>query len=116
MVRIWRDEWDIYMGGLLIDTLVFNFLKDWEYKNIGFDKYHYLFFHFFHFLSTQDESQKYWFAVGSNQKVFRNNAKFEIKAKKCLTLTKKAIEYECNGDSYSANLKWREIFGTKFPS
>lgn len=100
---------------LLIDTLAFNFLKNWEHRNIEFDNYHYLFSHFFHFLSIQDINQKYWSAVGSNQKVFRN-ANFEHKAKKCLQLTNEAIEYEKQGYDYSANQKWKEIFGTRFSS
>lgn len=115
MARIWRDKWGIDMGGLLIDTLAFNFLKNWEHRNIEFDNYHYLFSHFFHFLSIQDINQKYWSAVGSNQKVFRN-ANFEHKAKKCLQLTNEAIEYEKQGYDYSANQKWKEIFGTRFSS
>lgn len=116
MTRIWCVEWNIDIGGLLIDTLAFNFLKNGNIKILGFDNYHCLFYHFFHFLSSQDTNQKYWLAVGSNQKVFRNNAIFESKAKKCLQLTNEAIEYEKQSCDYSANQKWKEIFGTRFSS
>lgn len=27
MTRVWKDKWDVKMGGLLIDTLAYNFLK-----------------------------------------------------------------------------------------
>ncbi|MDR1974389.1 MAG: hypothetical protein LBQ31_06905 [Bacteroidales bacterium] len=33
MARAWKDMWDIPIGGLLIDTLAYNFLKDWEHKD-----------------------------------------------------------------------------------
>lgn len=35
LMRAWKDKHDVYMGGLLIDTLAFNFLKEKEeYRSI----------------------------------------------------------------------------------
>src|SRR5581483_4558062 len=36
MARAWKDEWNVPMGGLLIDTLAYQFLKGWEYNDRSF--------------------------------------------------------------------------------
>ncbi|MEA4981520.1 MAG: nucleotidyltransferase domain-containing protein [Paludibacter sp.] len=33
MARAWKDEWNVPIGGLLIDTFAYNFLKTWEHKD-----------------------------------------------------------------------------------
>lgn len=32
MMRAWKNYWDVPMGGLLIDTLAYNFIGNWEYN------------------------------------------------------------------------------------
>lgn len=113
MTRAWKDKWDVPMGGLLIDTLAYNFLRDWEYKDESFTYYDWMVRDFFRYLSEQDENQKYWLAPGSNQYVWRKG-KFEYKALRCYNISLEAIKYENNSQEYSANQKWREIFGNKF--
>ncbi|MFM5820025.1 SMODS domain-containing nucleotidyltransferase [Aeromonas sanarellii] len=115
MARAWKDQWDVPIGGLLIDTLAYRFLSNWEYKDKSFVYYDWMTRDFFKFLSEQDEEQKYWLAPGSLQYVWRKG-KFEYKAKQCYNIAIKAIEHEVNNQEYSANKKWREIYGTKFPN
>lgn len=115
MARTWKKEWKVPMGGLLIDTLAYNFLKDWEHKDKSYYYYDWLSRDFFEYLSRQDENQQYWLAVGSNQQIERKGP-FEAKAKKCYKLCLEAIEYESQEYQYTAKSKWREIFGTKFPN
>ena len=31
MMRAWRSEWSVRIGGLLIDTLAYQFIDDWQY-------------------------------------------------------------------------------------
>jgi hypothetical protein len=31
MMRAWKDEWSVLMGGLLVDTLAYQFIADWGY-------------------------------------------------------------------------------------
>jgi len=113
MARAWKDKWDVPMGGLLIDTLAYNFLEDWKYKDKSFTYYDWMVRDFFKYLSEQDENQKYWLAPGSKQDVWRKG-KFEYKALRCYNISLEAIKYESNEQEYSANQKWKEIFGNKF--
>jgi hypothetical protein len=115
MVRAWKDEWNVPIGGLLIDTLAYRFLSTWEYKDKSFTYYDWMTRDFFDYLSEQDEDQDYWLAPGSNQYVWRTG-KFEYKALRCYNIAVKALEYEENNQEWSANQKWREIYGTKFPN
>lgn len=115
MARAWKDTWSVPIGGLLIDTLAYNFLNNWEYKDKSYLYYDWMVRDFFAHLKDQNEKQTYWLAVGSNQYVHRKG-KFENKALKAYNLALEAIENEQKEYEYSANLKWREIFGTKFPS
>lgn len=113
MVRAWKDQWDVSIGGLLIDTLCYNFMQNWVYKDKSYLYYDYMTRDFFEFLGNL-KKQAYWLAPGSNQQVYSLN-KFQYKAKKCYHIALSAIEYEESNYTYSANKKWREIYGTKFP-
>lgn len=115
MARSWKKEWNVPMGGLLIDTLAHKFLMNWEYKNESYIYYDWMSRDFFKYLSNQNSDQQYWFAVGSNQYIHRKG-NFEGKAKKCYQLALDAIEYESKDMNYSATHKWREIYGTAYPS
>ncbi len=68
---------------------------------------------FFAYLKDQDPNKQYWLAVGSNQYVYRKGS-FEYKALRCYNISIEALEYESNNNNWSANQKWREIYGTKF--
>lgn len=113
MARAWKDEFGVPIGGLLIDTLAHNFLENWEYKNESYSCYHWMIRDFFEYLKNQNKEQKYWHAVGSNQKIYRKG-KFESKAQKAYYASLEAIEYEDKGHEAAADKKWKEIFGTIF--
>jgi len=113
MVRVWKDKWVVPMSGLLIDTLSYNFLKDWEHKNKSYIYYDWMVRDFFKFLKDQRENQTYWYAVGSYTRIY-NNSDFRCKALRCYNISLEAIEYENKDMPYNANQKWKEIFGTKF--
>ena len=115
MVRAWKEQWNVPMGGLLIDTLAYNFLKDWKHRDKSFMCYDRLTRDFFDYLSKVDDQQSYWYAVGSNQLIFpRGN--FSYKALRTYNLAVDALALEAKGYEWSANRKWREIYGTNFPS
>lgn len=115
MARTWRNKWDVPMGGLLIDTLANNFLINWEYKDKSYTYYDWMSRDFFKYLSEQNKDQKYWLAVGSLQYIYRKGD-FESKAKECYQLSLDAIKSESEGYNYTAASKWREIYGTNYPS
>ena len=114
MVRAWKYHCDVQMGGLLIDTLAYNFMKDWSYSDKSFLYYDYMTRDFFKFLSEQNKEQNYWYAIGSNQLIYRKGL-FEAKAKKACNLALEAIESYTKEQFFTAKSKWREIYGNKFP-
>ena len=116
MMRAWKGEWNVPMGGLLIDTLAYQFIDGWEYKDKSFLYYDWMCRDFFLFMADQDEDQEYWRAPGSGQYVY-SKGPFRRKAKRCYNISLEAITHE-QADlkrEWSAKQKWREIFGTSFP-
>jgi hypothetical protein len=113
MMRAWKEEWNVGIGGLLIDTLAVNFLKNWRYKSESYLYYDWMVRDFFEYLKNQDPEKEYWIAPGSGQYV-RRVGDFEYKALRCYNISLEAVEYERNSHDFSANQKWREIFGNRF--
>ena len=115
MARSWKDTWDVPMGGLLIDTLAYNFLKAWEYRDKSFTYYDWMTRDFFYYLKEQNEQQNYWYAPGSGQFVWRKGI-CEYKALRCYNIALEALKYENSGFNWSANQEWSKIYGNAFPS
>lgn len=113
MVRVWKEKWDVPIGGLLIDTLAYQFLKTWEYRTNSYTYYDWMARDFFEFLKNQDKDKNYWLAPGSSQYVYKKGD-FQYKALRCYNIALEAIDYEQREMSYSADGKWREIYGSKF--
>ncbi len=113
MVRRWRDQHGVYMGGLLVDTFCYKFLSEWAHKERGYLFYDWMTRDFFRYLSEIDDTQEYWIAPGSGQRVNRKGS-FSKKAKAAYEQAVKAIEHEGKGQETSANTCWRAIYGTGF--
>jgi hypothetical protein len=114
MMRAWKNEWSVPMGGLLIDTLAHRFIKDWKYRDKSFLYYDWMSRDFFEYLANEPE-RDYWLAVGSGQYIW-SKGKFQYKAKRCYNLAVEAVDHESSGHTWSARQKWREIYGTAYPS
>lgn len=112
MVRAWRNKHGVAMGGLLIDTLTFNFLKSTsEYDDKGYIYFDWLSRDFFKYLSELPD-QDHYKAPGSNQNV-KVKKKFQKKAKEAYELCLNAIKAE---GSSNQNDKWKKVYGRPFPS
>ena len=114
MARAWKGKCSVPMSGILIDTLAYRFINNWEYKDKSYLYYDYMSRDFFEYLKDLDKEQSYWLAPGSLRYVWKNG-NFQIKAKTAYENALAAISYENNNCSYSSKQKWREIYGTKFP-
>ncbi|MGW5524624.1 nucleotide-binding domain-containing protein [Gordonia sp. NPDC003950] len=111
MARAWKNANGVNMGGLLIDTLVYNFFAQTEeYDSAGTGTFDTMARDFFAFLKDEPE-QAYYLALGSRQRV-NVKAKFQPKAKKAYNRCLEAIGQEGKA---AANEKWREVFGTAVP-
>jgi len=115
MMRAWKRKWNVPIGGLLIDTLAYQFIIGWEHKDKSYLYYDFMCRDFFKYVAEQDEDQTFWKAPGSGQYVYGKG--FQYKAKRCYNISLDAIAYETATPKkeWSAKQKWREIFGTSFP-
>lgn len=116
MMRVWKKRWDVPIGGLLVDTLAYQFIDTWQYKDKSYLYYDYMCRDFFRFIADQDKDQEYWKAPGSGQYV-HGKGLFQWKATRSFNLSREAIEHETATPKreWSAKQKWREIFGPSFP-
>lgn len=83
IIRSWKNTIGLSMGGLLIDTLVYNhFSENDNYSDSGYDDYLSILIGVFGYLKDQKKDRDFWYAVGSNQKVYNSdNGAFVSKAK-----------------------------------
>jgi predicted nucleotidyltransferase len=114
MVRAWKAENDAGISGILIDILAYRFISTWEYRDKSYLYYDYMSRDFFKYLSERDPNQRSWQVMGSGRYVYNYGA-YVTKAKTAYDLSLEAIEKE-KDHPYTAKSKWREIYGSKFPS
>lgn len=111
MVRAWKNANGVNIGGLVIDTLVYNFFEQTdEFDSANTASFDLMSRDFFAFLMDEPEKD-YYLALGSRQRV-HVKAKFQAKAKKAYNRCVSAIE---NGGKTASVKKWREVFGTSVP-
>ena len=115
MARAWKKKWDIPISGLLIDTLAYNFIRGYEYRDKSYLYYDFMSRDFFEYLRTQPTDKQYWLSPGANQYVWRKGA-FEYKALRCKNIAVEACSYQSDKYGWTARQKWREIYGTEFPA
>ena len=113
MARAWKETWEVPIGGLLIDTLAYNYLSSWGYRDKSLEYYDWMVRGYFTYLKDMDENKSYWLAPGSGTYVLKQGD-FNYKALRCYNIALQAIEHETNHNEYSANQSWKEIFGPKF--
>ncbi|MDR5866248.1 nucleotide-binding domain-containing protein [Halomonas koreensis] len=112
MGRAWKNKHGVAMGGLLIDTLAYNFMKSTSfYDNKSFLYFDYLSRDFFNYLAEQP-CQDIYKAPGSNQNV-KVKKKFQKKARQAYNLCLKAIDAR---GTESENNKWKKVYGRSFPA
>lgn len=116
MMRSWKKKWDVSIGGLLIDTLAYQFIENYTYRDKSYLYYDFMCRDFFKWMADQDEKQEYWKAPGSGQYVYGKGL-FQYKSKRCYNISLEAIGHEMANpkQEWSAKQKWRDIFGTAFP-
>jgi hypothetical protein len=112
MARAWKNKHGVAIGGLLIDTLVYNFLISTDkYDGKSYLYYDFMSRDFFLYLSELPD-QDYFAALGCGQRV-KVKKKFQGKAAKAYDLCKKAISSEGLDNQ---NEKWRAVYGRAFPA
>ena len=115
MMGAWKNTWSIPMGGLLIDTLAYQFIIDWKYTDKSYRYYDFMCRDFFKDMTDQDENQAYWRALGSGRRLY-DKGLFRYKARRCYYIAADAIKFETDKKDWAAKRKWRKIFGNAFPA
>ena len=111
LARAWKNKHAVKMNGLLIDTLAYSYLDDNKRLWTSGASIADAMLGFFVYLADQPR-KKYYFAPGSNQKVYVKQG-FHNKAVVARNLCQEAVDRE--GDA--ANWKrWRAVFGKVVPS
>lgn len=116
MTRAWKIKWGVPIKGLLIDTLAYQFINTWGFRDKSFLYYDFMCRDFFEFMKNQNKEQEWWKAPGSGQYVY-GKGQFQYKATQCYNIALEAIAHESATPKreWSAKQKWRDIFGTAFP-
>jgi|LakMenEpi03Aug12_release.lakeMendotaPanAssembly.Ray.scaffolds.fasta_scaffold239359_2 hypothetical protein len=113
ITRAWKNKCGVKIGGLLIDTLCYDFLKNnIRHQNSTLLHYDILLLNFFEYLKNYEKQRSYWFAPGSNQKVYRKQSNFIAKAKIAFEHISEAI---LKKDNDSVFIYWKKVFGYPFP-
>ncbi len=103
LMRRWKNYTGFVFKGLLIDTMVFNYINSIDnYNQITEDE---LLSGLYTHLSKEDRDKTYWLALGSNQQISNDdNGKFIYKASQALKKFK---------DDISIESMMKELFGYK---
>ena len=112
ILRSWKNTIGFEMGGLLIDTLVYNFFQDNDcFSDSDSGDYLHLLTEIYKYLKNEDPDKKYWLAVGSNQQVYnKENGAFVAKAKKAYNKLDGTTE-----TTPGINDILRDLLGNDFP-
>lgn len=113
MTRAWKNKCGVKIGGLLIDTLCYEFFKNKiTHQETELENYDELVRDFFNYLKNYDKDRLYWMSSGSNQKVYKKSSNFIAKAKKAYNLVVEAIDKQENDTVYTI---WKKVYGYPFP-
>lgn len=106
ILRKWKNKIGFSFKGLLIDTLVKNFIDDNSNIDLSFDNFKNIIISLFEHLSKEKSECAYWFALGSNQHITNDdNGTFVNKA---------ADAYELLKESSDMIESFRELFCKDF--
>ncbi|KFA32395.1 SMODS domain-containing nucleotidyltransferase [Xanthomonas vasicola] len=112
MARAWKNKHGVGIGGLLIDTLAYNFLNSTnDYDTKSYLYYDWMSRDFFKYLSELEEQDEYA-APGSRQRV-RVKKKFQKKANKGYQL---CLDARASEKTEKANENWKKVYGRPFPA
>lgn len=114
MARSWRDKNGVAISGMLIDTLAYQFIINWEHRDKSFYWYDYMVRDFFKFLAEQNREQGHWLAPGSGSHV-RRKGPFEAKAREAYDVAVLAAANVAANEWWAASYRYRQIFGARFP-
>jgi hypothetical protein len=116
MARAWKDKMTVLMPGMLIDTIVYDFLGQYKYASNSFTYFDWMSRDFFDYI-IKNEAKSSWVKFGSGGIITKKyGASVNSDSQKAYALALEAIAAESKDWQYTYHSKWREIYGSKFPS
>lgn len=115
MARAWKDNNNVPISGMLIDTLAYQFIGSWGYRDKSYLYHDLMTRDFFAFLAGLDMTKTYWLAPGSNSHVYKTGV-FQHKAKTAYDYALSAIQHLDRDELWSAHYDFRRIYGNAFPA
>lgn len=112
MLRAWNVNMNVCMSGILIDTIVYNFISSYKYADEPFVYYDWMSRDLFKYI-YDNSGKEYWTMFGDGRRIYPKYT-FKKEAKKAYELSLEAIDAYKNEYIYTWNSKWREIYGTRF--
>ncbi len=113
MIRAWNSKHLVLMSGILIDTIAYRFIQDYQYADKSYTYYDWLSRDFFKYL-LDNADKAYWLKPGSNERVYKKHS-FKRDAEKAYNKCLEALEAYNKDYAYSWHQDWRGIYGNKFP-
>ena len=113
MARVWKDQHAIGISGMLIDTLAYQFIENWQHRDKSYLYHDLLARDYFKYLSEQDRSQEWWKAPGSGSYVRKTGA-FVNRAAEAYQAALNAIAHDNKGEYWAARQDWQLIFGATY--
>ncbi|TIL95144.1 MAG: nucleotidyltransferase [Mesorhizobium sp.] len=115
MMRVWRDFNNVPISGALIDTLAYQFIETWEYRDKSFLYHDYMARDFLKYMKDQDKEKTYWRMPGSGSYVW-SKGQFQYKALVDYNIAVDACGLQGDENCTQRRSKWRSVFGSTFPS
>jgi hypothetical protein len=113
LVRAWREHSNVSMSGMLIDTLAYQFMGCWQYREKSYAHYAHMTLDFLMFLAGRCQTQAHWRAPGSALRV--PGGAFHQQARIGAFRAREALDHLQHGHHGSAQRIYRAIFGAAFP-
>ena len=114
MMRAWKYSNSVPISGMLIDTMVMDFMEEWTGNDKSYSYYGNMTLDFLEYLAGKRNEQGHWYAKGSNRELPRTG-NFGRKANEAFKKTSEALRLETDGEYIKAGNVWKEIFGDNFP-
>jgi len=114
MVRAWRENANVKISGIAIDSLVYNFFESWNTGATSFACFDLLTKQFFDWIVSFFEENETLNSLDASF-VISLDDDVESKSKSALERVKKANAFAEQNNKRDAEIEWQKVFGSKFP-
>lgn len=113
MMRAWKYTNRIHLPGMLLDTLVMEFMEQWEGKEKSYLYYGRMVLAFFEYLAGKRDEQEIYYAKGSNRELQKGEA-FGESANSAYHQVLQILRWEEEQEHQQADQGWKKVFGLYF--